>query len=73
MGPLLFNVCLSDLEKLAKYGGPKMLSFPDDFTLYCAKKSPHEAGRALSGTLGNVEDALFFFFFYSSPDSSHTI
>ena len=35
-----------------------MLSFADDFTLYCAKKSPHEAGRAVSDTLGNVVDAL---------------
>ena len=35
-----------------------MPSFADDFTLYCAKKSPHEAGRAVSDTLGNVADAL---------------
>ena len=37
-----------------------MPSFADDFsiTLYCAKKSPREAGRAVSDTLGNVADAL---------------
>ena len=35
-----------------------MPTFADDFTLYCAKKSPHEAGRAVSDTIGNVADAL---------------
>ena len=58
LGPLLFNVYVSDLKKLAKSGGASMPSFADDFTLYCAKKSPHEAGRAVSDTLGNVADAL---------------
>ena len=58
LGPLLFNVYVSDLEKLAKSGGASMPSFADDFTLYCAKKSPHEAGRAVSDALGNVADAL---------------
>ena len=58
LGPLLFNVYVSDLEKLAKSGGASMPSFADDFTLYCAKKSPHEAGRVVSDTLGNAADAL---------------
>ena len=57
-GASIFNVYVSDLEKLAKSGGASMPSFADDFTLYCAKKSPHEAGRAVSDTLGNVADAL---------------
>ena len=35
-----------------------MPSFADDFTLCCAKKALHEAGRAVSDTLGNVADAL---------------
>ena len=35
-----------------------MPSFADEITLCCAKKSPHEAGRAVSDTLGNVADAL---------------
>ena len=35
-----------------------MPSFADDFTLYCARKSLHEAGRAMSDTLGNVAGAL---------------
>ena len=35
-----------------------MPSFADFFTLYCAKKSPREAGRAICDTLGNVADAL---------------
>ena len=58
LGPLLFNVYVSDLEKVAKSGGASMPSFADDFTLYCVRKSPHEAGRAVSDTLGNVTDAL---------------
>ena len=58
LGPLLFNVYVSVLEKLAKSGGASMPSFADDFTLYCTQKSPHEAGRAVSDTLGNVVDAL---------------
>ena len=58
LGQLLFNVYVSDLEKLAKSGGASMPSFADDFTLYCAKKSPHEAGRAASDTIGNVAYAL---------------
>ena len=35
-----------------------MPSFADDFTLYCARQSLHEAGRAMSDTLGNVVGAL---------------
>ena len=58
LGPLLLNVYVSDLEKLAKSGGASMPSFAEDFTLYCAKKSPHEAVCAVSDTLGNVMDAL---------------
>ena len=59
LGRLLFNVyAVSDLEKQVKFGGASMPSSADDFTLYCSKKSPHEAGRAVSDTLGNVADAL---------------
>ena len=50
-----FNVYVSDLEKPVKSGGASMPFFADDFTLYCAKKSPHEAGRAVSD---NFADAL---------------
>ena len=58
LGSLLFNVYVSDLKKLAKSGSASMPSFADDVALYCTKKSPHEAGRAVSNTLGNVADAL---------------
>ena len=56
LGPLLFNVYVSDLEKLTKSGGASMPSFADDFTLYCAKTEV--PGCAVSDALGNVADAL---------------
>ena len=51
LGPLLFNVYVSDLEKLAKSGGASMPSFPDDFTLYCTKKSCMRLGVPYSTPL----------------------
>ena len=56
LGPLLFNVYVSDLEKLTKSGGASMPSFADDFTLYCAKTEV--PGCAVSDALGNVADSL---------------
>ena len=58
LGPLLFNLYVSDLARLADERGASLPSFADDFTLYASCKDPVDACDTVSNVLGVLDKAL---------------
>ena len=58
LGPLLFNLYVSDLARLADERGASLPSFADDFTLYASCKDPVDACDTVSNVLGVLDKAF---------------
>ena len=58
LGPLLFNLYLSDVGRIAKNLKASPPSFADDFTLYASRATPAAACRVVSEALTKLKDAL---------------
>ena len=58
LGPLLFNLYVSDVGRIAKKLKASLPSFADDFTLYASRTTPVAACRVVSETLTELKDAL---------------
>ena len=58
LGPLLFNLYVSDVGRIAKKLKASLPSFADDFTLYASRAIPVAACRVVSVTLTELKDAL---------------
>ena len=58
LGPLLFNLYVSDVGRIAKKLKASLPSFADDFTLYASRATPVAACRVVSETLTELKDAL---------------
>ena len=58
LGPLLFNLYVSDLARLADERGASLPSFADDFTLYASCKDRVDACDTVSNVLGVLDKAL---------------
>ena len=58
LGPLLFNLYMSDVGRIAKKLKASLPSFADDFTLYASRATPVAACRVVSETLTELKDAL---------------
>ena len=58
LGPLLFNLYVSDLGRIAKKLKASLPSFADDFTLYASRATPAAACRVISEALTKLKDAL---------------
>ena len=58
LGPLLFNLYVSDLARLADERGASLPSFADDFTLYASCKDPVDACDTVPNVLGVLDKAL---------------
>ena len=58
LGPLLFNIYVSDLADLATAHGACLPSFADDFTLYASSESPTAACDRVSSVLKRLKSCL---------------
>ena len=58
LGPLLFNIYVSDLAGIANRCETSLPSFADDMTLYCSRRTPQEACRVVSAAMRELDDAL---------------
>ena len=58
LGPLLFNIYVSDLADLATAHGARLPSFADDFTLYASSESPTAACDHVSSVLRRLKSCL---------------
>ena len=58
LGPLLFNIYVSDLADLATAHGACLPSFADDFTLYASSESPTAACDHVSSVLRRLKSCL---------------
>ena len=58
LGPLLFNIYVSDLPDLATAHGARLPSFADDFTLYTSSESPTAAWDRVSSVLRRLKSCL---------------
>ena len=58
LGPLLFNIYMSDLADLATAHGARLPSFADDFTLYASSESPTAACDRVSSVLRRLKSCL---------------
>ena len=59
LGPLLFNIYVSDLADLATAHGACLPSFADDFTLYASSESPTAACDHVSSVLRRLKSCLY--------------
>ena len=57
-GPLLFNLYVADLAKLAHQRGASLPSFADDLTLYVSHHLPEVACHQISNALSTIDTAL---------------
>ena len=58
LGPLLFNLYVSDVGGIAKKLKASLLSFADDFTLHASRATPAAACRVVSEALTKLKEAL---------------
>ena len=58
LGPLLFNIYVSDLADLATAHRARLPSFADDFTLYASSESPTAACDHVSSVLRRLKSCL---------------
>ena len=58
LGPLLFNLYVADLAKIADQFQTSLPSFADDLTLYCSRSTLAKACQDVSNALSAVCDAL---------------
>ncbi len=58
LGPLLFNLYVSDLPTIAEKWNTSLPSFADDMTLYCSRQSATVACEDTTTALDAIHDAL---------------
>ena len=58
LGPLLFNVFVSDLAAIANQHGTSLPSFADDMSMYCSCSTPEEACQVVSRAMSILNEAI---------------
>ena len=58
LSPLLFHICLSDLQDLAKQNNSTLRSFADDMTLYHSDISPVQASKSVCAGVSTLNYEL---------------
>ena len=58
LGPLLFNVYVSDLAAIANQHGTSLPSFADDMSMYCSRSTPEEACQVVSHAMSILNEAI---------------